>query len=62
MIFRKWRYLGDLLVTKYNDGYIQNENNRPQEIGYPDKWLKKEAKEKGKQHKLTVTRDGDKEL
>ena len=62
MIVRKWRDLGDLLVTKYNDGYIQNEKNRPQEIGYPDKWLKKEAKEKGKQHKLTVTRDGDKEL
>ncbi len=62
MIVRKWRDLGDLLVTKYNDGYIQNEKNRPQEIGYPVKWLKKEAKEKGKQHKLTVTRDGDKEL
>ena len=62
MIVRKWRDLGDLLVTKYNDGYIQNEKNRPQETGYPDKWLKKEAKENGKQHKLTETRDGDKEL
>ncbi len=62
MIVRKWRDLGDLLVTKYNDGYIQNEKNRPQEIGYSDEWLKKEAKEKGKQHKLTETRDGDKEL
>ncbi len=61
-IVKKWVALGDFLITKYNDGYIQDEKNRPQEIGYPDKWLKKEAKEKRKQHKLTETRDGDKEL
>ncbi len=61
-IVKKWIDLGDFLITKYNDGYIQNEKNRPQEIGYPDKWLKKEAKSRGKKHKLTQTRSGDREL
>jgi len=61
-IVKKWVDLGDFLITKYNDGYIQNEKNRPQETGYPGKWLKKEVKENGKKHKLTQTRDGDKEL
>lgn len=40
---RKWWKLADFLVTKYNDGYIQDEKHNPQEIGYPEEWLKNEA-------------------
>lgn len=41
---KKWWRLADLLVTKYNDGYIQKEKGRPEEVGYPEKWLKNEVK------------------
>ncbi len=41
---KKWWRLADFLVTKYNDGYIQNEKGRPEEVGYPEKWLKNEVK------------------
>ena len=36
----KWRDLGEYLVTKYNDGYVKDENGRPQEKGYPESWLR----------------------
>lgn len=36
----KWRELGEYLVTKYNDGYVQDDHGRPQEVGYPSEWLR----------------------
>jgi dipeptidase len=36
----KWRDLGEYLLTKYNDGYLKDENGRPQEKGYPEAWLR----------------------
>lgn len=58
---KKWWKLADFLVTKYNDGYIQNEKGRAKEIGYPEEWLKREAKESPKK-RLKEKRDGDREL
>jgi dipeptidase len=58
---KKWWRLGDFLVTKYNDGYIQNERGRPQEIGYPEAWLKKEVKASPNK-RLKQERGSDKEL
>ena len=55
---KKWWDLGDHLITKYNDGYIQNDKGRPQEIGYPEKWLKKEVNENQKKFRLMQERDG----
>ncbi len=60
--FRKWLDLGDLLITKYNDGYIQNEKHRAKEIGYPEKWLKKEIKKNKKRMKVKEERGDDREL
>lgn len=40
--FKRWTEPGDFLITKYNDGYIQDENHGAQEVVYPEKWLKKE--------------------
>ena len=37
----RWRELGDRLVTRYNDGYVQDENGRPLEVGYPEEWLRR---------------------
>jgi len=39
LVVDRWRELGEHLITKYNDGYVQDENGRPQEVGYPDRWL-----------------------
>ncbi|HUV37830.1 MAG TPA: C69 family dipeptidase [Patescibacteria group bacterium] len=36
----RWRELGEFLIAKYNDGYVQDENHRPQEEGYPEEWLR----------------------
>lgn len=38
-VFREWNQLGDYLVTKYNDGYVKDDNGNIQEIGYPKDWL-----------------------
>jgi len=38
-VVARWRDLGELLITKYNDGYVQSEPGRPQEVGYPSAWL-----------------------
>jgi dipeptidase len=61
-VVKKWRNLGDFLITKYNDGYIQQKPGRAKEIGYPEKWLKKEVKANGKKRLLKEKRDGDREL
>ncbi len=58
---KKWWDLADFLVTKYNDGYIQNEDGRPKEIGYPGSWLRREVKE-NPQKRLKEKRKGDREL
>ncbi len=40
MVVRRYRELGEYLIRKYNDGYIQDENGRPQETRYPESWLR----------------------
>jgi dipeptidase len=62
MNVKKWWELGDHLITKYNDGYIQNDEGSPQEIGYPEKWLKKEVNENQKKFRLLQERNGKGEL
>lgn len=59
---RKWWELGDYLITKYNDGYIQDEKGRPQEVGYPQSWLKDIPKEQIKKYRLRQERNGQGEL
>ena len=38
-VVRQWRALGERLLTRYNDGYVKDENGRAQETGYPADWL-----------------------
>ncbi|OQX74409.1 MAG: hypothetical protein B6D61_11650 [Bacteroidetes bacterium 4484_249] len=40
LVHQRWIELGEHLITKYNDGYIKNENGRPQQEGYPEDWKK----------------------
>jgi dipeptidase len=59
---KKWWDLADRLITKYNDGYIQDEEGRAQEIGYPEQWLKREIDQQGKRLSLKEERKGEGEL
>jgi dipeptidase len=47
-----WRQLGEFLITKYNDGYVQEQPGRPKEKGYPDSWLSEVLKSKPEAFKL----------
>jgi len=40
IMMEKWRALGEILITKYNDGYVKDGNGSAQEVGYPDSWLR----------------------
>jgi len=40
-VVNKWRDLGEYLITKYNDGYVQEKPGRPSAKGYPVEWLRK---------------------
>ena len=59
---RKWWDLADMLVTKYNDGYIQDEKGRPHAVGYPESWLKEEVKKHPEKFKLKDEKRGKGEL
>lgn len=37
-VHREWIALGEHLLTKYNDGYVKDENGKINEVGYPDAW------------------------
>jgi dipeptidase len=59
---KKWWRLADFLVTRYNDGYIQDDDGRPRETGYPGAWLKKEVTATGPKKRLKQEREGEGEL
>jgi dipeptidase len=48
----RWRELGKHLVTKYNDGYVQESPGRAKEVGYPESWLRRVLKERPDQFRL----------
>ncbi|MFH1868155.1 MAG: C69 family dipeptidase [Candidatus Omnitrophota bacterium] len=45
-VVKEWWDLADMLIVKYNDGYI-NIPDIAQEVGYPEEWLKKAGYSKG---------------
>jgi len=49
---RRWRDLGEYLIRKYNDGYVQDENGNPQTGGYSDEWLRRVIEERPNQFRL----------
>ncbi|MGB2698593.1 MAG: C69 family dipeptidase [Candidatus Zixiibacteriota bacterium] len=54
MVVKKWRDLGEYLITKYNDGYVKNEKGQPEEKGYPESWLRKVLESRPEQFLLPV--------
>lgn len=53
-VVKRWRELGERLVTKYNDGYVKDERGRPRGVGYPLEWLKEVLRSKPEPFKLPV--------
>jgi len=51
-VIKKWIELGESLITKYNDGYVKDENGRARGVGYPESWLRRVVKERPEQFKL----------
>ena len=52
LVVSRWRELGEHLITKYNDGYVKDEDGRPQEKGYPESWLREVLKSRPNQFLL----------
>ena len=52
MIVRRWRELGEYLIRKYNDGYVQDDGNSPQEVGYPEGWLRRVLRSRPERFRL----------
>jgi len=53
-VVKRWRELAEHLLTKYNDGYVKDENGRPQEKGYPEGWLREVVRARPDQFRLPV--------
>jgi dipeptidase len=52
MVVKRWRQLGEHLITKYNDGYVQDDKGEPQEKGYPEPWLRRVIKDRPDQFRM----------
>jgi dipeptidase len=51
-VVQRWRELGETLITKYNDGYVKDENGHPQEVGYSEGWLREVLRASPERYKL----------
>jgi dipeptidase len=51
-VVRKWRDLGEYLLTTYNDGYVKDADGKVTEQGYPESWLRTVLKERPEQFLL----------
>jgi dipeptidase len=51
-VVRRWRELAEHLLVKYNDGYVKDEEGEPQEVGYPEVWLRDVLKLRPEQFRL----------
>jgi len=57
MVVDRWRALAEHLICKYNDGYVKDEEGKPQELGYPEAWLRRILSERPEQFRLPVVED-----
>jgi hypothetical protein len=40
LVMSRWQDLAGHLITKYNDGYVKDDEGQPQDKGYPEPWLR----------------------
>ena len=57
MVVNKWRALGRHLITKFNDGYVKNEEGRAEDNPYPEGWLREVVRAKPDQFVLPEVKD-----
>jgi hypothetical protein len=57
MVVDKWRGLGEYLIMKYNDGYVKDSTGRPQDVGYPESWLREVVRARPEQFKLPANEE-----
>jgi dipeptidase len=55
---KRWRALGEHLLTKYNDGYVKDAKGEPREQGYPEDWLRSILKLRPEQFRLKAKDKG----
>jgi len=51
-VVRRWKELGEFLLTKYNDGYVAGEGEDSVEQGYPESWLREVIRARPDQFRL----------
>jgi dipeptidase len=51
-VVERWGTLGEFLITKYNDGYVQETPGDAKEKGYPEAWLREVLKSRPDEFKL----------
>jgi len=52
MVAERWQELAGHLITRYNDGYVKDEEGRPQDVGYPEEWLREVVRSRGDHFRL----------
>ncbi len=57
LIVDRWRDLGEYLIRKYNDGYIQRQPGKAEDLGYPDQWLRRVLEERAADFRVPVVED-----
>ena len=58
---RRWRALGEHLLTRYNDGYVAEEGRDP-EVGYPEAWLREVLRRHADRFRLDQPENAETEL
>ncbi len=56
LVVDRWRELGEYLVTKYNDGYVQETPGNASSVGYSESWLREVLRRRPEQFKLPITK------
>ena len=51
-VVRRWKELGEYLLTKYNDGYVAGDGDEDVERGYPESWLREVIRARPDQFRL----------
>jgi len=52
-VVRRWKELGEALLTKYNDGYVAGGDDEASvEVGYPESWLREVIRTRPDQFRL----------
>jgi len=61
-VMRRWKELGEHLLTRYNDGYVAGDEDQPVERGYPESWLRHVIESRPDQHRLSQPDSPETEL